>query len=255
MNEPKVLVGCITADAKAYCQDNFLEQLKLLTYKNKTIYIVDNSSTKDNSQIITRAGFNCLWLPRNKKGVRQIMAESHDILRQHVLRNGYDFLFHFETDLFLETPSKKDKLYEYLSEATGIKIFYGNYNIIELLLLHKKQVVSGIYHMGDGTTRQLCVLLIDNYGKHIIPYPLGKLDAIWVDGNLKRVFTAGIGACLIHKSVLEKVKFRIEPNQSSHPDMYFAKDIYDLGIDFYADTSILLYHKNKDWGAYKLDYE
>lgn len=233
MNEPKVLVGCITADAKAYCQDRFLEQLKLLTYENKEIYFVDNSVTDDNYKKILKAGFNCTWLPRKNKGVREIMAESHDVLRQHVLRNGYDFLFHFETDIFLN----------------------GHFNIIELLLCHRQRVVSGIYDMGEGSTRQLCVLLVDNLAKHIMPYPLQKSDAVWVDGNLKRVFNAGIGACLIHKSVLEQVKFRIEPNQPSHPDMYFARDIYNLGIEFYADTSLYLYHENQDWGVYKLDYE
>jgi hypothetical protein len=52
MNEPRILVGVPTADAKSYCQDNFLEQLKMLTYENKSIYIVDNSVNNKNHKKI-----------------------------------------------------------------------------------------------------------------------------------------------------------------------------------------------------------
>jgi hypothetical protein len=88
-----------------------------------------------------------------------------------------------------------------------------------------------------------------------MPYPVKQADAVWVDGKLKRVFTAGIGACLMHKSILENIKFRIQPNEPSHPDIYFARDMYDMGIEFMADTSLYLEHDNRDWGAYGLDYK
>jgi hypothetical protein len=233
MNEPRILVGVITADVKGYCQDEFLEQLKMLTYGNKSIYIVDNSVTNKNHKVINKRGYNGCWLPRGNKGVRQIIAESHDILRQHVIRNNYDYLFHFESDVFLN----------------------GNYYIIEKLLSHQRDVAAGCYDIGQGLKRQLCILLTDNAAHHLIPYFIENFAIVFMNGNLQKVYNAGLGACLISRNVLNKITFKAESNNGFFPDMNFARDLYDLNIPFYADTSLYLHHNNQEWGVRGIDYD
>jgi hypothetical protein len=233
MNEPRILVGVITADVKGYCQDEFLEQLKMLTYGNKSIYIVDNSVTNKNHKVINKRGYNGCWLPRGNKGVRQIIAVSHDILRQHVIRNNYDYLFHFESDVFLN----------------------GNYYIIEKLLSHQRDVAAGCYDIGQGLKRQLCILLTDNAAHHLIPYFIENFAIVFMNGNLQKVYNAGLGACLISRNVLNKITFKAEANNGFFPDMNFARDLYDLNIPFYADTSLYLHHNNQEWGVRGIDYD
>jgi GT2 family glycosyltransferase len=233
INYPKILVGCITSDAKLYCQEEFFEQLKKITYPNKEILFVDNSETNENYKRITKAGFKAIWIKRKNRTLGEALAESHNMLRQHVLNHGYQYLFHNETDIF----------------------FNGNYDIIQMLLHHRKMVIGAVYDMGSGDTRQLCVFLKDGLGGAINYYPVKDSDIIFMDGNLHIVGTCGIGACLIHKSVFERVRFRYDKNHSSMPDMHFARDINSIGIDFIADTSLYLSHKNEDWGIKGIHYQ
>lgn len=253
-NHPKVLVGIITAEIKQYCQPEFFEQLHLLTYPHKEIYFVDNSATNDNYKKIIKAGFNAYWLPRKNKGVRQIMAESNEIIRQHVIRHKYDYLMNLESDIMLQKQQKHQKFYDLLEDATDVKIVNGHYDIIEQLMFHRKQVIGAVYDTNAGSYRRLCVHLIDNQAGFLNPYPVGKSDIMLLDGKTHKVFSTGIGACLITRQVLEKIRFHAE-NDGLHPDANFSHDIYNLGIDFFADTSIYLTHKNQDWGAQGMDYE
>ena len=75
-------------------------------------------------------------------------------------------------------------------------------------------------------------------------------DILFVDGNVKDVFSCGLGCTLIHKSVFEKVKFRSDFKQTYHPDSCFAEDCYYLKIPINVDTSILLKHENSRWLMY-----
>jgi hypothetical protein len=131
----------------------------------------------------------------------------------------------------------------------------GNYHIIEKLLSHQRDVAAGCYDIGHGSKRQLCILLTDNAAHHLMPYFVDKFDIVFMNGSLQKVYNAGIGACLISRYVLEKITFRADANNSFFPDMNFARDLYDLNIPFYADTSIYLDHKNQDWGVYGIDYK
>ena len=65
--------------------------------------------------------------------------------------------------------------------------------------------------------------------------------------HLKQGFAFGLGMCLIHRSVLEKIEFRYEEDVDVHPDTLFANDLEQLVIPQYLDTSIMCNHDNRDW--------
>ncbi len=67
------------------------------------------------------------------------------------------------------------------------------------------------------------------------------------DGTLQNAWANGIGCNLIHRSILEQVKFRYDKERDGLCDSWFAWDLKALGIPMYVDTSMYAYHKNKDW--------
>src|SRR3989344_5621889 len=119
-NHPKVLIGCPTSDFKAYALERYANGLKGLTYNNFDILIVDNSKDDSYLKSIRKLGLNAV------KGLyselaRQRIVDSRNILREYVLNNGYDYFFSLEQDVI---PPR---------------------DIIQRLISHKKDIISGLY--------------------------------------------------------------------------------------------------------------
>ena len=223
MKYPKVLLACPQSDAKDYCFDAWLDNISKFTYPNFAVYLADNSDTNKYSKKIKNMGLSCDWVkPRDKSKMKRF-AESHELCRRYAMHFKFDYLFHLESDIFPHPT------------------------IIEDLLSAKKSVVGGLYHIGFGHQSELMVQLpyeTDDENVLVtkkIEYELPE----WLDGTVKRVYHIGLGCMLIHNSVLQHFKFRYEPNRDFHPDSFFAMDLYQKGIDIYADTSIICRHDNR----------
>lgn len=221
----KVLVGTPHADVKNYCLDNYISAVKGLTYDNYNILVVDNSETTKNQKEIRKQGIPCQHIKRKNKSTRQLMAESSEILREQTLKGGYDFLLFYESDL---TPPL---------------------NVIERLISHQKQVVSGAYFINHGAKSHLMVQEIEPHLTGIretINMKEGT-DVKYMDGKLHEVYACGLGMCLIHRSVLEQITFGYMEHVDAHPDTFFAHDLNQLGIKQFLDTSIVCEHDNREW--------
>jgi len=230
MKTPKVLICAPTNQVKDYCQFRWIEQVKFLNYDNYEIYLSDN--TKDNSfyNQIKSLGVEAGKVNPTLKSNPEYMAESHEQCRLKAIEIDAEYMLHWEVDLFTD-----DK------------------NIIQRLMYHKKQVVGGIYHIGQGRDSYLC--LIKKHHNHkdepVSTFPMKKgSDLLFVDGNLVEVFSCGLGCTLIHKSVFKNIAFRHDIEQRFHPDSSFYEDLHYKGIKTYADTSILLKHENSRWLMY-----
>ena len=221
----KVLVGTPHADRKNYCFNEYLDSVKSLTYSHYNVLIVDNSNTRKNYKQINANNVNAVYVNPHAKSNIQYIAESHEVLREETLRGDYDFLLHLESDIF--PPA----------------------NIIEQLLSHQKQVVSACYMIDLGSDSHLMIQEIEPKSdviKHTTNIKDGN-DILHLDGTLKKVYAAGLGCCLIHRSILKKIKFRYEKDTYAHPDTFFALDLHKLQIPQYQDTSILCNHQNSEW--------
>lgn len=229
VNPKKIKVLLVTPhnEIKNYCFDDWIARATNLTYPRYNILIADNSKTNKNKKRIVSKGINAIYIKPKHKSNQKYIAESHEALRIQALSNGYDFILHLESDVF---PP---------------------HDIIERLLVHRKTVVSAPYFINFGEDSHLMIQNIEKLGgsiKFTTNIKDGH-DIQYFDGQLHEVYAAGLGCCLIHRSVLEKITFRWEDGANAHPDSFFAADLKQMGIKQYLDTSILCEHRNSSWST------
>ena len=227
---PKVIIVAPTNQVKEYCQFRWIEQVLNLNYSNYSIYLSDNTLSDDFANKIMSYNIKVGRVNPTNKSNSQYIADSHEQCRNYAIEQGADYILHWEVDLFTD-----------------------NKFIIQDLLFHNRLVVGCLYHIGQGEKSYLCVThknKRDNESSISVYINKSFSDILFVDGNLKDVFSCGLGCTLIHKSVFEKVKFRSDFKQTYHPDSCFAEDCYYLKIPINVDTSILLKHENSRWLMY-----
>ncbi len=216
---PKILVGCPNYQGKEYCVDRFIKSIKNLTYPNYDILLVDTTNPAHGGEFKNKM---------KNKGIEVIshyttpqvknVYEARNIIREKVLKEGYDYLMSIESDHLVP----KD--------------------IIENLLAHKKKVVGGWYYSrrNDGTS---IVNLLP-------PWQGRKEPNFKSEPNLIKVFSMGTGAILIHRSILEKIKFRWEEYTYEDTgtkagwwdDIWFYVDAQRQGIPVWCDKSLYVKH-------------
>lgn len=223
---PRILIAAPQHDSKRYCFEEWYMAVKSIIYDKAKVdvLLVDNSSNDTFSKYMQAYDINIGRINVKGKNVMQRMAESHEMCRVIALEEGYDFLLHIETDV-IPPP-----------------------DIIHKLLLARKKVVSALYAINNGAQRELCVRFKDY---------CEPLDAVFIYGNnynstiagkgLTKVFNAGLGCTLIHRSVLSQFKFRVASEDrfsDSHPDTWFAYDLMSKNIPIYCDTNTICRHLN-----------
>lgn len=224
---PKVAVCCPTYDGKNYCFDRWVEQYNKLSYPNKVLFVVDNSATKDNWKRICAMGIKCKYINPKNKPLKQVLAESHEMLRQLAISSEAEFFIHWEADVFKDDP-----------------------DLIQNLMLSKKQVINAYYPIKTGAERELSIMIAadDNHmlGRHVKAFHLGDDCPDFIDGSVKVCFSSGLGLIMIHKSVFKKIPFRCFPDNEALPDFIFSHDLWFAGIFNYVDTSIYCRHENQE---------
>ncbi|MFH1209366.1 MAG: glycosyltransferase [archaeon] len=221
----KILVGCPTSNHKKYCVKEYLEGIKNLTYKNFDVVVVDNSEDDGYYKELKKLGVNVIK-DKYFENARDRIVHSRNILRKKVLDEGYDYLLSLEQDI---VPPK---------------------DVIERLLEHKKDIISGLYfYLGDDKKTLLPVVWVHYEGKYARRLYLNE-----VTGNrIIEAITCGLGCVLIHRKVLEEIEFRYVKEKPSWDDLWFSEDARTKGFKVYVDTSIKCKHYNKgmDWNNIK----
>lgn len=226
MNMPKVLVGSPISDLYEYCFDKFAASRKRLTYPNHDLFFVDNSKEDDFSKKVKNAGLPVTRIPWADKA-RLRMINSRNLLRKKALEEGYDYFLNLDQDII--PPD----------------------DIVERLIRHDKDVVTGVYYnplTNSKGERQLRAVICVKEGDKL-RYLNNKELAT---PHLIKVHVCGTGCILIHRKVLEKIEFRYDPNDLLFDDSWFVVDAYDEGFEVYADTGAkcqhLILEKPWDWG-------
>jgi len=223
---PKILICAPHTDKKNYCINDWLRQVNSLTYPKNCydIFISDNSRKDTNMRWLRKQGIMAEWVKPKGKSNIEYMAQSHEQCRQKAVSGKYDAMLHWETDL--SAPP----------------------NIIERLLMSRRQVVSGLYPIELGKKSKLLLQFREkDFQSLLITANADHTDMSFVDGKVKQVFACGLGMTLIKKSVFQVIPFRYEKQASVHPDTIFAHDLLNAGINQFVDTSILLKHDNREW--------
>lgn len=214
----KVLVGAPTHESKSYAEIEYFTRILNLTSKDYSVAIIDNSNTKDYSQHLRKAyGIKTDWVNPAGLTLRQRIAKSHERLRQIAEGGDYEFLLHIETDVIVP------------------------FNIIELLMRHEKRVVGASYIVSDKAVPMIQMEAPMTFDENIT-YHVDQGCASMFDGTLKQVHSVGLGCVLIHKSVLSKFKFRCDEQSGAFPDSFFYRDMRNLDVPVFVDTSLFLTH-------------
>ena len=230
---PKILVAAPQADVKNYCFEEWLRNIRHLSYPQSQIdiFLADNSHTTENVDYIKSLGVKCVHIPKKGRGIIEVMAECHQACLDYAKENDYDYLLHLETDIFPK------------------------HNILEELMTYKKPVVCGLYSIFDGAYREPMLRLIEKFNAgYMRAYGISGSIALYIDGKLLKVFSGALGCTLINKEVFDKIKFRSVENEHQFPDTWFANDMYAQGIPIYVSTKSQCKHFNKSWGTYNINF-
>jgi hypothetical protein len=244
---PRVLISAPQAKAKAYCFERFIDNVMQFKYPNFDVKLFDNTlddgefTSYMNSYVAKNHGKNarfealntCLMHKMTSDSVIERMARSHNDCRDFTLRLKYDYLLHIETDLF---PP---------------------HDVIEQLMSQTKPIISALYYVDNGIYRKPMIQRSIKLAPRFLSSKnfMANEDLCFCDGTVKKVAHAGLGCILIHRSVLEKVKFRSIKGLNNHPDTYFAEDCAQQKIPIFLDSSIVVEHENSPWGVFGLDYK
>lgn len=219
--KPKILVGSPQSDKKNYCFDDWYNLVQNLTYRNKSLFLADNSENRGNDKLLHSLGIKNKYInPQFTPEIQFALAQSHEAVRRHALDNDFDYLLHLETDVFPPV------------------------NVIELLLMHNKSVVGASYPVGFGEDRHIMAQVKENFGDHRVTSNIGIADISLMNPELQEVFSCGLGCVLIKRDVLKRIKFRYEAGATIYPDSFFFADLDSLGIPVYLDTDIICDHRN-----------
>ena len=220
---PKVLVGCPTHDGKEYCLEQYADAVKNLSYKNYDVLLADNSKGKSYISKIRGFGINAVKT-EHRVHARDRIVEGRNLLAKKAVE-GYDYFLSLEQDVI--PPG----------------------DVIEKLMMHGKEIVSGIYHTRqdiNGQARILPLIFVQlnekkNQMRYLTDQEIEKIN------GLTEIRICGVGCLLIKKDVLEKIKFRYAKGVPGFDDVHFCNDAIAQGYKIYADTNVRCRHFYGSW--------
>jgi hypothetical protein len=238
MNLPRVLVGIVTYEGKDYIWNKFWKNIESLSYPNHDVIIIDNSREKKYAAELkrrTKHRKNVRVFHMNR-GVtsREAQAKCLNKLRDITLREGYDYFMSIESDLI---PPR---------------------DIIERYIAHNVGVVGSIYLIGYADSAyqppRPCLFGVKtnpNGSLGTFNYPPDKGFAFFGNG-LVQIHGCGLGATLIKREILEKLRFWYDLNEPvKHSDVLFFADLHNIGKQAYVDTDLIIPHYNSKWDYVK----
>jgi hypothetical protein len=231
----KVLIGCPTHSRYRLCVDEYLRCVAALDYKDFKLVMADNSPDKELFRELVQKGVKVLGVDHYETA-RERILQSRNLLRDVCLDEGFDYFLSLEQDL-LVAPDTLSRLLAHQKDI--VSAYYGDRK--ELLL---KEESTG--KIQKATVDIPIVYLSVRQGRIRRANPeevLGK--------GLVKVGGMGLGCCLISRRVLEKVKFRYNPEHKAFDDMYFCEDAENLGFELYVDGSIVVRHLHQGWAGVK----
>lgn len=236
MNHPKILVGCPVHKVKEYCLRDYSDIVKSLTYPNFDILLVDNTNGDYYTNLLKKEKLPVIKGPYFEGAMDRVVS-SRNLIKDYVLKNDYEYFFSLEQDVI---PQK---------------------DIIESLLKHNKKVISAVYYNFKISSKFINHEGIENPDVKPLPMLWVKPDDekremmyyvpdefVFKKPGLYKVYACGLGAVLIHRSVLEHVEFRHDG--IGFDDVWFCKDCRDNNIEIFADTSLKCKHITIEGGKW-----
>lgn len=212
---------------KYYCINDYIRNLKELSYPNKDILLVDNSKNPGAHKLVKEFndGVTVEYIGFYET-TRASQCEAYNRIRDVFLAGDYEYLVTIESDLF---PPE---------------------DIIEQLIANDKDICGCPYQIFGQNAKNAGILCVTT-GK--ITYKDGVFQESFMcfeelDGELKQVQGGiGLGCVVIKRKVLEEIKFRWN---DCHADTYFHRDAHRRGFETWLDTRFIIPHYPSEYPEY-----
>lgn len=253
MNNPRVLVAGPVFDGMEYCIEKFIDQMKNFSYDNYDLLFVDNSDSKDFSKKLKRDyGVDVVRLRLDGvSGIKKIIRSRNKILN-YATQNFYDYVLMMDVDVIPPV------------------------DIIERLLFHNKDIVSGLYCsvfnvdnrqevksvawkcLSEEEWSEVKGQLMSDVVRKREDIRRNLTDEEMDSGELQEVIIPSCGCMLISKDVFSRIRYGlldVPDGFSSSDDIYFSRKAREAGFKLYCDTSLKCDHltegkfvkKNGEW--------
>lgn len=236
----KVLVASPVYEGMEYCLNDFIEHLKQIDYSNFKTLLVDNSETKHFFRKLNQIlGIKAIYDDTSEeKNMRRLISSRNKIL-DYAIKENYDYLLMMDCDVMVPR------------------------NIINSLLLHEKDVCSGLYFnifQVDGGQKLLPVAYkefteeqfqgIKQKFPEIIKsrtdlrFNITKEDI--EKGELLEVLYPSAGCLMLsRKAFASGARYGLLDTQEklkSSDDIYFIKELRKRGFKIYCDPNLICKH-------------
>lgn len=237
---PRVLVASPVFDGMEYCIGDFLNRIRSLSYKNYDIFLVDNSEGRDFSKMLERDyGVDVLHLDlKDIHGMKKIVRCRNRIFN-YAVENDYDYVLMMDCDVIPPV------------------------DIVDRLLAHDKEVVSGLYFSMFNVDRKqqlksvawkcLSEVEWEEVKGQLMSGVVRKREDIRRNltdeeiesGELQEVIIPSCGCMLVSRSVFSKIKYGlldVSGQLNTSDDIYFSRKAREAGIKLYCDPSVKCEH-------------
>jgi len=237
----KVLIASPVYDGMVYCFDNFINELKAVDYPEFDILIVDNSRGMDFfEKIVGTSGVKVIRDDTDEERNAFRVASSRNKILDYAIEENYDYLLMMDCDVMVPA------------------------DIIEKLLSHENDVVSGLYfnYFPKGDKIEFLPVCYKKLEEEFFPvyrklYPKTDLHELSRqltvaevgEGKLLEVSVASAGCLLLSRVALKSgARYGFYDRYLKHggatEDVRFFKELRD-NFKIYCDTSVLCKHDVK----------
>lgn len=240
IESPRVLVAGPVFDGMEYCVRNFLDRIKSLSYDNYDVFLVDNSEGRDFAKRLKKKyDVNVLHLDLGDMAGMKKIVRCRNRIFSYAVEKGYDYVLMMDSDVIPPV------------------------NIIERLLVHEKDIVSGLYRglfnvdnrqefksvawkcLSEEEWDEVGDQLMSDIVKGREDIRRNLTDEEISSGELQEVIIPSCGCMLVSRDIFSKFKYgmlEVPGNINTGDDIYFCRKVRKAGIKLYCDTSLKCEH-------------
>lgn len=238
--KPKVLVAGPTFDGMKYCHDKFIDRMKSLSYGNYDVLLVDNSEGNEFFKELKREpGIEAIRLKLDGISSLNKIVRSRNKILTHAAMNSYDYVLMMDVDVIPPV------------------------DIIERLLGHDKEIISGIYYnvfMVDRK-KKICPVAWKGFSSEEYEEIKSKLSSEHIKSRedlrrhltpeeangeeLQEVIIPSCGCMLLSREAFGKLRYGVldvPDGFSTTDDIYFSRKAREAGFKLYCDPRLQCEH-------------
>jgi len=230
--KPRILLAAPTYHGKSYCLESWVRNVRAIQKHTPCdVLLVDNSDGDAYARLIRKQGVRVLRSPAYPEPLKSL-GEARRVLNEHVIRNGYDYLFSLEQDLFPPVDII-ERLLRLRKSIKARRAIVGAPYVMKYIT-REKPPFSSI----DRLTSVSSGLVFSRRAKRKIQLLMTQRQ-LMTAANPLRVFAAGLGCTLVETPILREHVIQYDQPTFKPDDAFFYLECEAKGIPVYIDPTLL----------------